>query len=365
MAENISPLISDIMTAVSNCSLYSNGHEAVGQHSQKAVSRLEDMYNEDEELGLTVLGDGLLVNESPTKEQSTHINTFIRKLRRKGLDRVIFKKGVSVEELVGFISDLTSVDTTPKSTQNISVGAIEVKLMNEGDSSIAAEINQDIEKIEEVYSGIARFGTLDMIGLEDVVLSFISTLKREANVLNIVSPVKSHSDYTFTHATNVTVLSLFQAESLGIEGDLLHEIGLAGLLHDMGKMFVPPEILEKPSKLEDHEWDIMKKHTVFGAMYLSKRQDAPKMAVMAAYEHHLKYDGSGYPETKRRGKNQNIISQIISIADFFDALRTDRPYRKALAVPVVIGLMQESSGKDFNPVLVENFINTLKDIDIK
>lgn len=78
----------------------------------------------------------------------------------------------------------------------------------------------------------------------------------------------------------------------------------------------------------------------------------------------MKFNGKGYPETKRKDRTQHIISQLISISDFFDALRTDRPYRKALDVPVIIGLLNESSGKDFNPLLVENFIRSLKKVSI-
>jgi HD-GYP domain-containing protein (c-di-GMP phosphodiesterase class II) len=125
---------------------------------------------------------------------------------------------------------------------------------------------------------------------------------------------------------------------------------------------VPNEILDKPGKLDDREWDIMRNHTVYGATYLSSMQDVPKLAVIAAYEHHMKFDGTGYPEPLRRGRQQHIISQIVAISDFFDALRTERPYRKALEPPVVIGIMEESKEKDFNPVLVDNFLRALEEV---
>jgi HD-GYP domain-containing protein (c-di-GMP phosphodiesterase class II) len=203
-----------------------------------------------------------------------------------------------------------------------------------------------------------------MVGLEDVVVSFITTLKQEANVLKVVSPIKSHSEYTYAHNTNVAVLSIFQAETLGVQHDLLHDIGMAGLLHDIGKMFVASEVLEKEAKLNDEEWVQMKKHPVYGAMYLATLPDIPKYALVAAYEHHMKFNGLGYPATRRKGRTQHIISQIIAISDFFDALRTDRPYRKALDVPVIVGIMNDSSGKDFNPLLVENFLRSLKKVSV-
>jgi HD-GYP domain-containing protein (c-di-GMP phosphodiesterase class II) len=161
------------------------------------------------------------------------------------------------------------------------------------------------------------------------------------------------------HAARVTIFSIIQAKALGLEGDVMHDIGIAGLLHDVGKTFVSTEILDKKEALNDGEWAEVKKHPVYGAMYLSAFHNVPKLAVVTAFEHHMKYDGSGYPDTKRRGRRQHILSQIIAISDFFDALRTERPYRKALEVPEILGIMRESSGKDFNPLLVDNFASSV------
>ncbi len=219
-------------------------------------------------------------------------------------------------------------------------------------------------QLESIYDGVSRFKRLDMVGLEDVVVSFISTLRQEANVLKVVSPIKSHNEYTYAHNTNVAVLSIFQAEALGVKHDLLHDIGMAGLLHDIGKMFVSGNVLEKEGKLSEEEWTEMKKHPAYGAMYLATLPDIPKYALIAAYEHHMKFNGQGYPGTKRKGRSQHIISQIIAVADFFDALRTDRPYRKSLDLPVIVGLLNDSSGKDFNPFIVENFIRSLNKANI-
>ena len=145
-----------------------------------------------------------------------------------------------------------------------------------------------------------------------------------------------------------------------MKNEIIHDIGLAGLLHDVGKMFVAKEVMDKESKLSNAEWENMKKHPVYGAMYLATLPDMPKYALIAAYEHHMKFNGKGYPDTKRKGRTQHIISQIIAISDFFDALRTERPYRKSFEIPAIIGMMTESIEKDFNPLLVENFSNALK-----
>ena len=363
MSEKIVGFISDIMTAMSNCSLYSREHPAVMHLSENAVTVLDSLFFEDR-FSLALLGDSMVINEQPLPARNMHVSSFIKKLRRKGIDKIVISRGVTAAELKDFIAEMALSDRITGSYPHITSGIIEVKLGGGGGVDIGAAMNENIEKVKSVYHGVSRFKRLDMVGLEDVVISFITTLKQEANVLKVVSPIKAHSEYTYAHNTNVAVLSIFQAETLGVKQDLLHDIGMAGLLHDIGKMFVARDVLEKEAKLNDEEWVEMKKHPAYGAMYLATLPDIPKYALVAAYEHHMKFNGLGYPATRRKGRTQHIISQIIAISDFFDALRTDRPYRKALDVPVIVGLMNDSSGKDFNPLLVENFIRSLKKASI-
>jgi len=358
MAEKSVQFISGIMTAMSNCSLYGREHPAVMQLTQKAMAVLDALFFEDT-LSIALFGDSIVINEQPLPARNMHVSSFMKKLRRKGIEKIVISRGVTAAELKDFITEVALSDRVTGSYPHIMSGIIEVKLGGGGSADIGAMMNENIEKVKSVYHGVSRFKRLDMVGLEDVVINFITTLKQEANVLKVVSPIKSHSEYTYAHNTNVALLSIFQAESLGVKQDLLHDIGMAGLLHDVGKMFVAPEVLEKEAKLNDEEWVEMKKHPAYGAMYLATLPDIPKYALIAAYEHHMKFNGLGYPATRRKGRTQHIISQIIAISDFFDALRTDRPYRKALEVPVIIGLMNDTAGKDFNPLLVENFIRAL------
>lgn len=360
MSEKLLRFIADIMTAVSNCSLYSKNHPSVRHLSENAVKTLEELYSDDT-VDLTILGDSIIFNNVPFTGKTVHMLNFMKKLRRKGIEKIVFAKGVTTDELMSLISELTLSDKVSAAYEHISTGAVQVKLKAEG-TGVETIVEENRSKVKEVYHGLSRFKSIDMVGLEDVVISFISTLRKEANVLNLVSPVKSYSEYTYAHTTNVAVLSMFQAEALGLKGEILHDIGLAGLLHDVGKMLIPREIIDKQAKLTKAEWLEIERHPVNGAILLSSLPDVPDVAVIATYEHHMKFNGSGYPDTKRRGKKQHLISQIISIADFFDALRTERSYRKALSVPIIMGLIKESAGRDFNPLLVENFFNAFRKI---
>jgi hypothetical protein len=359
----VSAIIADLMTAQSNCALYSPAHETVLHYTRKAAFSMGEAWDDAGELALTVLGSSLFIGDDKFTGKGAHIAGFLRKLRRKGVEKVIFRDGLDAPELTGFVTGIAMAEGKPASTDHVAVGVVEIKVAGGGGGTdVSALMDEEIAKLKQVHADFARFGRLDMVGVEDIVAGFLTTLKQESNVLKVVSPVKSYSEYTFTHTSNVSVLSIFQAQSLGVKGEALHEVGMAGLLHDFGKMFVPTGILEKPGKLTDEEFEIMRNHTVYGARYLSALDDVPGMAVIAAYEHHMKFNGTGYPDTLRRDRHQHIIAQIISVADFYDALRTDRPYRKALPVPTVIKFMREGYGTDFNPILVDNFVKTLTEI---
>lgn len=357
--KKLQEFISLIMTALSNCALYSEDHPLVGEFSVKAHGEIEGLYVNDS-LAITLLGDSLVFNEIPLTDTVPHLHNFVKKLKRKGIEKIVMAKGVTPDELKKFVAALASTETVI-SSPHISVGMVEVKFGAEGDD-VSALVRENVGKVKALFQDVNKFRRLDMVSLEDAVIAFIATLKREMNVLRVVSPVKSFSEYTYVHATNVAVITLFQAEALGLKGENLHDVGIAALMHDVGKMFVPKDILEKPGKLNDEEWNQMKQHPVTGAKYLSALPDVPKLAMIAAFEHHMKFDGNGYPRTKRKGAKQHVVSQMVAIADFFDALRTERPYRKAMDVAMIIGLMKEGMGREFNPPLLENLFVALKQI---
>lgn len=360
MSEKFLEFISLLVTAMSETALYSKDHPAVKEVAQKEIDILDELYV-DNAMNITLLGGKLLFNETPVMEKGLHAENFKKRMKKKGIEKIIIKKGVSTDDLLKLIFDIASTDGNIASTEHILIGSMHVKFKSAGDD-ISAIMAENIAVVKEAYQGISRFTELDVVSLEDAVLGFIAAIKREANVLRLISPVKSYSGYTYVHATNVAVLTVFQAESIGIKGETLHDVGLAGLLHDIGKMFISKESLEKQTGLDEREWDEMRKHPGYGAMYLSTLKNVPKLAVIAAFEHHMKFDGSGYPDTKRRGRKQHLISQMVAISDFFDALRTERAYRKALGVDAIVKLIGNSSGKELNPFLVDNFNSALKKI---
>lgn len=361
--ETAANFITSLTIAIANCSLYSKGHETFDDLAEKTFKILKEILGDRCEI--MVIDNDLIVDKKVLKDAGINKANFIRHLRRKGISRVDFLKEVSLSEIKQFIIDISDAGKRLNSYSHIKTGTVDVCILSPGSDAVGSDSmphlpSEEIEKVKDIFQSASLFKKLSIAGLEEIVLHFIATFKKEVHILKLLSPVRSFSEYTYTHATNVAVLSMFQADSLGIKDELLREVGIAALLHDTGKLFVSKEILDKNGKLDDREFDEIKKHPLYGAKYLAKMDNLTRIAPVIAFEHHMKYDGSGYPELHRERRRQHILSQIVTISDFFDALRSRRPYRECLEAKDVIALMKKGVEKDFNPFLLDNFIKSME-----
>lgn len=359
--EKVKQFISTFMIAVSNCSLYSKDHASINELAKKTHSILGSM--PEDRFEIMVIENDLIINRKPCREAGIHGFNLIKRLKRKGISRVDFLRGVTSSDIRTFIIDIAEPGAEIRACPYIRTGAVYVRMPG-ANPGAACEFDQTplspskgIETVADVFQSTSPFKKLQIAGLDEVVVNFVATFKRESNILKLLSPVKSFSEYTYTHATNVAVLSMSQAKSFGINDMQLHEIGIAALLHDVGKLFISKDILEKDGSLDEREYAEIKNHSLYGARYLAKTDNLPRLASVIAFEHHLKYDGSGYPRTELYcKKKQHICSQIVAVSDFFDALRSRRPYRESIDKKEIFTLMKKNAGKDFNPFLVDNFI---------
>jgi len=349
---NSADFITAMMSAVANCSLYADQHQIVRELNEKAFKYLVRLFAGGT-LSITLLGNSLIFNEEQLTEKGLHIDKFISRMRRKKIDKVIISSSVTREELLMFITGMASKKGL-QSSPSISFGIVELEEATDARSTRDLA-DENIARLRRLFEGVRGMEPIDTAGLDDIVSGLISSLRSESNVLKVISPLRDYNEYTYVHATNVSVITVFLAESLGIGGELLYDIGLSALMHDIGKMFIPTEVLDKNAGLDSGEWDIMKKHPVYGARYLSGLPGVSKLSIIVAYEHHMRYNGAGYPERPMVAGKQHLVSQMVAIADFFDAMRSERPYRSPAGIEEIRSIMLGSSGRDFNPDLAESF----------
>jgi len=179
-------------------------------------------------------------------------------------------------------------------------------------------------------------------------------VSQNRTALLALTTLKNYDNYTFTHMVNVSILTMGQARGLGVDGPLLREFGLAALMHDIGKVRTPLEVLNKPDKLTDAEFAVMKRHTVDGAEILRATPDIPALAPVVAFEHHLRIDGTGYPATVRR-PSLNLGTMLCSISDVYDAMRSQRKYQQSFPSDRVLEVLKRNDGQQFDQHLVRRF----------
>jgi putative two-component system response regulator len=167
---------------------------------------------------------------------------------------------------------------------------------------------------------------------------------------------------TGMHIRRISEFSKHLASLAGLTDEHCETLSLASPLHDVGKIGIPDRILLKQGKLDQSEFDIMRMHTTMGADMLSNAEHYPviNVAMIIARQHHEKWDGSGYP-SGIKGENIHIFARIVSIVDVFDALNSERPYKKAFPLDKTIGIMEEGRGMFFDPNLLNVFLSNIKD----
>jgi putative nucleotidyltransferase with HDIG domain len=172
----------------------------------------------------------------------------------------------------------------------------------------------------------------------------------DPGVAALVKAIDERDEYTGAHSAAVDELARRVARRLGVEASELWQLGIAARLHDVGKIGVPVEILNKPGPLDEHEWQLMRTHAELGADIVAKIPGLEPVARFVRY-HHERWDGRGYPDGLR-GPEIPLGSRVIGACDAFHAMTTDRPYRRRLSVDAALAELTAGSGEQFDPGVV-------------
>jgi HD-GYP domain-containing protein (c-di-GMP phosphodiesterase class II) len=353
-------LIVQIAAAINTRALYSEGHPRVAQAASAVLESMAAAVGRQDFVTFLIVGDDLVVDDRPLRRAGIYHQNFVNALRRRKIERLTLARGLALPELLQFVSVL-SEGGTPATTPHIIVGRVEMATADEIAATGAESRPADpvsAAQIDEGREAFARFRT-DRRGslhkMEEVVWSLMESLSRATHDVIPLAPLKNHDEYTFIHSVNVSLLVLAQARSFGIQGAMLHSVGLAALCHDIGKLSVPLDILNRPGKLEGKDWVVMMSHAEQGAWQLAALDNAPALSVVVAYEHHLRYDGEPTYPTLRRPRRPNLAAQLTSVADVYDAVSTLRPYQQARTRPVALSILSQRAGTFHDPLLVGNF----------
>lgn len=245
--------------------------------------------------------------------------------------------------------------------ESITYSRPRLKLKVQAEKTMLSEpvIENALSILEEIYGALAsQKQYIPARQLGDVISDMVNDMHNNLDaVLNLVD-LESLDDYSYTHSLNVASLSISLGSSLGLDHSRLKMLGLAGLLHDIGKSLIPREILNKPGKLDQQEWEIIQKHPVYSYNLLKAAGDFDINVLNAVLLHHENYDKGGYPFNKPEMKN-NQFSHIIAVADVFDAMTSQQPYKEARTYDQAFGVLMQNSGRKFSPRITQVFLSEM------
>ncbi|MFQ5737181.1 MAG: HD domain-containing phosphohydrolase [Thermodesulfobacteriota bacterium] len=223
----------------------------------------------------------------------------------------------------------------------------------------AKEVRNEAESLVRDFMGRVRIdGEIMPDTVNSTVDRMVQSVFKNQDALASLSRLKSRDDYTFAHCVNVCILSLALARHMGFNEAELHEIGVGAILHDVGKMLVPEEILKKPGRLTDGEFSEMKRHPALGYELLHGTNEVSEASRSMLLHHHEKFDGTGYLE-KLSGTGIHVYARIASVADVYDAMTSDRCYQKGMHPEVALRRMYRLRGVAFDGEVVERLIKCL------
>jgi putative nucleotidyltransferase with HDIG domain len=362
--------------AVSTMALYNDGHPARERAVDRSYRCLHDLQQYDPNPRFSFLGEETIYGETALRELGDW--EWGTRLAQAGVQRIELADTVTREQYEEFLEEmmaritLSVIDSAEARTSRasgIKVGALgirgetrEIQETIDADTPVATisyALGEEAQSILEMHKQVQERGRLPLAEAEAVVRSLSMAMHGDQEMILPLLQLKEFDEYTTTHSLNVSVLTMALAEHIGLGAQDVRTFGIAGLLHDLGKVNVPLDILNKPGKLTDEERQVMQQHPVAGAKLIIESGRRLDLAAAVAHEHHIMINGQGYPRQHYR-RDCHKASKLVHVCDVFDALRTRRPYRDAWESSRVLGYIEERAGTEFEPDAAAAFVAMMR-----
>ncbi len=323
-------------------------NEAFRRPVRELMGLLRGWFEESEEILLVARSGHLYIGPTRVRVRSSMLSAqraLMEELKTRGLSGIRFHREIEEEGLVQFVGLLESAQGDEAASrfaaawEKDEVPGICPVPGSPGDSARnerPGERERARRLFEHAIAGTRRIlikaqetGRPDLRQAKRLVQPVVDTiLQHEYSIVGLTA-LKSHDSYTCAHSLNVSILAVGMGQAVGLPRQALADLGVAALLHDIGKVAIPGEILRKPGTLTPEEWDLIRRHPIEGVRALSRIQGLSALALDAmrvCLEHHMNVDATGYPPI-RGGWRQSTASRITAVADFFDAVTAHRAYR--------------------------------------
>lgn len=360
-----------------NATLYPPAHPFLLSAAEQLLLKLEELFAAHKEAGFYMVG-GELFFETLSVPVDQNLAVLMEEFAARDVGGVVFRPPLSRSEIVNFAylmqkdkayfasqggvagvlrkQDIFHIELHRVLPVNRDAGADRKKTDRKKPSEIAMDA---IETVRDFVHTVHLGKTAHMRRMNAVVHAMVDGIIENRDAFLGLTTIKLYDEYTFAHSVNTAILAIAQGAYLSFDKPQIAALGIAGMLHDIGKVSIPIEIINKPDKLTDQEWDIIKRHPIEGALILSDIPGITKLAMVAAFEHHQHGDLRGYPRIGETPQ-QHPFSQIVAVADAYDALIASRVYYSVTTPPdQAIRVLLQKRGTAFDPVIVKAFVNMI------
>lgn len=363
--------------------IYDSKNVALNQFINESLQAINTIVEREGILIIKIINDDFFINEKRlpySVEGFTSFKYLLNQLKNRFIGEIIIKSILDERILKEFIYSLINLeegnDGNPSILQDrlssyginmIEVNPPETFEMEEGLGVRKEDLEEvgkkiffeTINTIKNVITHIKGKQYADVRRLKRLAQKAVHLVTQDESILLGMTTIKNYDEYTFNHSVNVSIYSLAIGRRLGFSKKILTELGITALLHDIGKSKIPKEILNKPSCLDEDEWNLIKKHPLMGVeiiLNLKQLGEINPRMVMGIFDHHLKCNLSGYPKLFRK-KDVSLFGRIIQIADCYDAMTTPRIFKKIPYTPEqALAILLKERGIHFDPILLKVFI---------
>jgi len=368
LVESYRNVIKFLDNTTKNVGMYPAEHPSVAAPAGMMFEALGEVYSHSDEVLIGVINSVLYINDYLFYDSTPSSRHILEKLEKFGIDDLVVRKGVTQVEML----ELAGILNARGSTREEFIKLLEEKKLDyvglksftlgddeDGDLPVKGlQLYHDaVSTMTDLFSRV-KSGKMPPFGeTEEVVDGFVDKLSSNRSLLKLLSSLKSYDAYTYQHCVNVGILALLLGEAEGLEDQNLRWAGVAGMMHDVGKVKIIPEILNKPGGLTLREWETMKTHPSFSAEIVQGMGGSGEV-VMAVGGHHMNFDGSGYP-VRSDGLGPSNLASLVSVVDAYDAITTIRSYKKPMDPVEALEFLRNGRGSKFNPLHVDTMLKVV------
>ena len=360
-------MLQQLSGALRGAALYPGGHPAIHTPLRELATGLALMLRERDRIVLGLIDDVLVLDEMPFYDAPVRFKAVTDALLERKIESIVFHPGASLGELEGLVQVLVPPEAERdvpalEAAKRRELSHVILRDRVEGEDDPRAAARQTYERtlgaVVDLVSEI-RLGRIPSGGQATAIVDTMRdiVLADESALLGLAL-LKGYDDYTCNHSVNVAIFSLAFAKHLGVSGPALQRVGLAGLLHDLGKVRTAEAIIKKPGALTAEEMTAMQRHPELGAEIMTQMKGIDSETVEIVLHHHLRHDGGGYPLLPS-GREPHPHGAVVAIADCYDALTTTRPYQKSRHPSEAVRILRRMAGQAYAPEATQAFIDLI------